>query len=271
VPPEQTPEPPRRRRRIELNGVQVLAAVAAAVSAAVAASALGVAGTVAGTALVSVIATVGNALYTASLRRTSDTLKEAQVKVLKKVAPTMSMSTARLSDPGDGAAAVAATSEALAESAAEHEAEGHEGTGDRPRRRSVPRRVAVLAGSAVAVFVLAFAVLTGIEAVMGQSFASLFGHDRGSGTTAGTLLGSGKLDKHQGTANTGDTGTRSKSPSPTPSATSHSPTPAPTTPSARPSQPATTTPPASPVPTPTGTMAPTTPPAGTPSAPASAQ
>jgi hypothetical protein len=256
VPPEQTPEPPRRRR-IELNGVQVLAAVAAAVSAAVAASALGVAGTIAGTALVSVIATVGNALYTASLKRSAETLKEAQVKVLKKVAPTMSMSTVRLADPGDGAAAVEATSEALHESAAE-----------RPRRRSVPRRVAVLAGSAVAVFVLAFSVLTGIEAVMGQSFASLFGHDKGSQTTAGLLLGTGSLDRHAQPDNRASTTTRSGSPSPSPSSTGTSAAPTPTTPSTRPSQPGATTS-ASPVPTPSGSVAPTTPPV-TPTAPASA-
>jgi hypothetical protein len=256
VPPEQTPEPPRRRR-IELNGVQVLAAVAAAVSAAVAASALGVAGTIAGTALVSVIATVGNALYTASLKRSAETLKEAQVKVLKKVAPTMAMSTARLAGPSDAAAAVEATSEALHESAAE-----------RPRRRSVPRRLAVLTGSAVAVFVLAFAVLTGIEAVMGQSFASLFGHDKGSKTSLGLVVGTSSLDRHTQPDNRTGTPTRSGSATPKPSTSGGSASTAPTTPSARPSQPGATTP-ASPVPTPSGSVAPTTPPV-TPTAPASA-
>lgn len=307
------PEDRQPRRRIELNWVQVIAAVAAAVSAAVAASALGVAGTIVGTAVVSIVATVGNALYTASLRRTRETLKGAQIKVLRRTGatrpaagdahealgsvraalaeptgPTTGVATVRIptqpdrSAPATGTARVSAAGRASdpdrtavhgadrtvghgsgsgSDRTVAHDADPdrtavrgsdsdrtvmhgadsdrtavHRGDSDRtvvhgdrtvryggdsertvvrgggpvrgaapgtvyggPTRRRVPRRALVLVGSTVLVFVLAFGVLTGIEALMGTSFSSLWGHGD-SGSTAGALF-----DNHGGGRSSTDT------------------------------------------------------------------
>jgi hypothetical protein len=61
--------------RIQLSAAQIAASSAAAVSAAVVCSLFGVAGTVIGTAVASVLATVGSALYSYSLRRTRARLR----------------------------------------------------------------------------------------------------------------------------------------------------------------------------------------------------
>src|SRR5437016_2727792 len=61
-----TDDPPK----FELSVVQLIAGCLAAITAAVVASRLGVAGTLIGTAVASVVAPVGAALYTLSIRKT---------------------------------------------------------------------------------------------------------------------------------------------------------------------------------------------------------
>src|SRR2546429_1356549 len=61
-----TNDPPK----FELSFVQLIAGCLAAITAAVVASRLGVAGTLIGTAVASVVAPVGAALYTLSIRKT---------------------------------------------------------------------------------------------------------------------------------------------------------------------------------------------------------
>jgi hypothetical protein len=241
-----------RRHRIELNSVQVIASVAAAVSAAIAASALGVAGTIAGTAVVSVVATVGNALYSATLKRGKDTLVQAQQLILTRPVEqsaepetvTVAAATVRLRDavPGetdadtDPTKLVAANrSEPTVPLAAEPTTPPRvtpTGTGtvygQRRRSRLTPKRVGVLAGSAALVFVLAFGVLTGIESAMGTSFSALFGHGD-SGSTASALLhgntsggGNGGTDTGDDTSGTAGSSSPSPSASPTDTPSPHS-------------------------------------------------
>jgi hypothetical protein len=117
-----------------------------------------------------------------------------------------------------------------------------------PRRRPLPRRAAILVGSAALIFVLAFGALTGIEALMGTSFSALWGHGD-SGSTAGAVLDGGS---HHGRSTDGsdDTGGNGHSAGPT---GSHSPSPSD---SARPDQHPSTGPTRTGAPTPTHSTAP---------------
>lgn len=273
---DPTPQQPNtpQRRHIELSSVQVIASVAAAVSAAIAASALGVGGTIVGTAVVSVVATVGNAFYSATLKRGKETLvqahqlivarpvdarpgrastaKPAQAAEAGPAEPTAVLAepTVRLRDAALDAGTVRLIVPTVVESSPVESAQpaaeptgatepavarteplatgptpvpgltgaGH---GQRHRSRPTPKRVAVLAGSAVLVFVAAFGVLTGIESLMGTSFAALFGHGD-SGSTASALLHHDTGQPRGGNDDTGRSGTAGSS-SPTPS---ESPSPA---------------------------------------------
>src|ERR1700712_4527148 len=76
-PPEDTP-----RDRVQLSAVQVTASALASVSAAVVASLFGVAGTVVGAGLVAIISTTGSAIYSASMKRTSNQLRRAREQLL---------------------------------------------------------------------------------------------------------------------------------------------------------------------------------------------
>ena len=67
------------RPRLDVNGIQVCASTLASVSAAAVASIFGVAGTILGAAVVSLVATVGGALYSHGIRHTGAKLQEAQV------------------------------------------------------------------------------------------------------------------------------------------------------------------------------------------------
>jgi hypothetical protein len=116
--------------KLDLNIVQLLAGTLAAVTAAVVASRLGVAGTVIGTAVGSIVATVGGALYTLSIRRT-----HARLQRLRSHDPTSV-------EPAPAAPA------------------GGESVW---RRLHLPGNWPVLAGSAVAVFVLAMGTVWAVE------------------------------------------------------------------------------------------------------------
>ena len=144
-------------KRTQLSAVQVAASALAAVSSAVVASFFGMAGTLIGAALASVIATVSTALYTESLRKTHDGLKRV---IVRQPAP--------------------------APSAKEPAAPGTLPTHLDPRRApaklGTPRwsRVAVYA---VAVFVVAMGIVTGIELIGQKPVSALVGNSDSSGST----------------------------------------------------------------------------------------
>ena len=296
----QGPGPDDRtgRRRVELNGVQLVASVAAAVSAAAAASALGVAGTVIGTAVVSVVATVGNALYTASLRRTTVRLKDAQVRVRRRTGRiALGAEDARTvseqigAGPADdelttgteptgtattGAEPVGATA-GYGPVGAGPVGAGPVGAGPvgarsatrdpaGPERRTwrTGPRIGVLVGSTAVVFALAFGLLTGIEAVMGHSFASLWGHGS-AGSTAGAVF-DGRVAQPQH-----DPGPGPAAPTGGPSSVppGGAPSPGPSSPRVSPSPSRTTSGPTTPPPTPSGSRTPTPGPSAPTSAPPS--
>ena len=72
--PDSTPTPDERR--LGVSGTQVATSVLASVSAAFVASLFGVAGTIVGAAVVSVVATVGTAVYGRGIRRTTARLQQ---------------------------------------------------------------------------------------------------------------------------------------------------------------------------------------------------
>ena len=65
------------RPKLGLSGPQIIGGALAAASAAVAASWLGVAGTVLGAVVVSLVASIGSALYTHSLERSRRAIRES--------------------------------------------------------------------------------------------------------------------------------------------------------------------------------------------------
>jgi hypothetical protein len=142
------------RPRLEVSGIQVCASTLASVSAAAVASIFGVAGTILGAAVVSLVATVGGALYSHRIRHTGAKLQEAQVI------------------PVIGA--------------------GRDRDRPSPRWREwlAARRWGVVAGVAL-VFVASLVAVTLIELVGRQPLANASGGDSSGSTSVGALLGGG--------------------------------------------------------------------------------
>ena len=183
----QTPAP-----RLELSLPKIVAGALAAASAAVASSWLGVAGTVFGAVVVSVVATVGTALYSHSLERSRYAIQET--------IPVLATRTRGERGPVDGLETLELS---LASSV--------------PQRR--PISWTTVAVSCVATLALGFGVLTGFEAVMGQSASELTGSSSGGGTTLGSLVDGGAKTSRNHTP----------APPPTSPTTQSSPTTPPTT------------------------------------------
>lgn len=174
---QQGPAPLARNRqkpRLELNVVRVVGAALAAASAAVAASWLGVAGTVLGAIVMSIVATVGTALYSHSLERSRYALVEnLPVRVLP----------ARSAETGEPATAANETRVVSA---------------DGPDRRGRPRPGSwrpwstvpwgTVAVSSVVTIVLCFGLLTTFEWLIGKPVSSLTRSGAGHGTTVTRLV-----------------------------------------------------------------------------------
>jgi hypothetical protein len=268
---EQPPTPPPDR--VQLSAVQVAASALASVSAAVVASLFGVTGTVVGAGLVAILSTTGSAIYSSSMKHTSDQLRRAREQLLtarvgENRSGTTRSSTAVLDRPerllgrrsqspgtpppgsqtprssfGDEAATLPpAGTSAAAESSGSRWRRGLLTVGSR-RGLKWP----ALIGAAVLVFAIAIGVVTAFEALAQKPISSLTGHQSSSSTTLGSLTGGKKA-----------------TPTPTPSASrTDSGTDATTTPSAQPSasrsgsgSSATATTSASPKPTHTASSAP---------------
>jgi hypothetical protein len=138
----------------------------AAMTAAALGSRFSVEGTVVGAALASVIAAVGGALYTASLRRTHKTVRVVLAGRPIRADGTDSPSTSAQPAPGTSAAVAPALLPSLAGSA---------GTSTRASRRRTLIMTSVV--GAVATFALAAGALTMYEVLAGHALSG------GSGTT----------------------------------------------------------------------------------------
>src|SRR6478752_6190787 len=152
--------PPTPAPRLELSLPKIVAGALAATSAAVASSWLGVAGTVFGAVVVSVVATVGTALYSHSLRRSQQAIQET----IPVLAARTRADRAHIDGPE--------TVELSAVTSA-------------PQRLPISWSTVVV--GCVATLALAFGGLTGFEAVMGKSASQLTGSGSGGGTTLGSL------------------------------------------------------------------------------------
>lgn len=157
------PESDSGGRGLDLSVTQVVGGALAAMTAAFLGSRLSVAGTVIGAAVASVIAAVAGSLYTASLRRTRDTVRSVWTGASNGTPVRVeTVSEAEAEAEADAAAAPALT--AAAEPVAG------------PRRSFGKLWKRILVG-ALATFALAAGAITGLELVSGQSISG------GSGTT----------------------------------------------------------------------------------------
>ena len=139
--------------RFELNIVQVIAGTLAAVTAAVVSSFFGIAGTVIGAGIASLVAAIGTALYSHSIRRT-----QARLAGARSAQP----GAARNAQPSE--AANAHPSEATNSHSAAVHLPGTPGAARRGQRRGV--RWQTVTVSAVLVFGLAMGSITGAEAFL---------------------------------------------------------------------------------------------------------
>jgi hypothetical protein len=211
----------------------------------VASSELGVAGTAIGAVLASVVISVGTALYTRPIERTSQVLRETL---------PVRVDGGRLGSNRAGGAADASGATSL--ELQPGRSVGRFGRSDdaRASRRAMWAAIAV---SALATLVLAVALLTGLEQVTGKPVSSWTGHGSDSGTTLGRIFNSGS-GKSTGSARGSDNAQQQHPANPAPQP------PAPTVTVTVPTTPAPTSPlPSSPAPS---TTAPTSPSPSTPTA-----
>ncbi len=219
------------RRKLELSPAQILGGALAAASAAVASSWLGLAGTVIGAVVVSLVASIGGAVYTHSLQRSTT--------VIRQTLPVVPMRSLR-----SGQAEVSAATAVLPAVSPTAEPEATPAYTRRPSRRGVVWRT--VAVSAAASLVLAGLALTGFELVVGKSASSLTGAGGGGRTTVVEIV-KGSSDSSPSTGS--DTGSTDPAGGTTPSQTG------PTSPV--PTSPAPTTPAPTPAPSPTPEPTPT--------------
>jgi hypothetical protein len=206
-------------RRLELSPAQVAGSALAAMSGAVFISWAGTAGTLIGAAAGSVIATVGSATYTWSLRRSRDAARRTAERMRQ----------------------TALVANGRPRSVAETTTTVEEPPG---RRWDLPWGKVALAS--LAVMVAGMAGITAVEAVTGRSVSSYTGGGDSSSTTLGSVVGSGQqATKEHATKPTKVTPTETSTPTPDPG-TEAAPTPA----VPAPSTPATPAPTTDPTPTP---------------------
>ena len=244
------------RPKLELSGTQIIGGALAAASAAVASSWLGVAGTVLGAVIVSLVASIGSALYTHSLERSSRAIRETL-----PVVPLRPVSTLGRAETADADPMATAVLPAVAPELETTEVDRPVAKPGRVSPRIQWRTVAV---SAMASLALAAAVLTGFESFVGKPASSLTGAGHGGGTTVSELIGHGSTSKTQNAPTVSDPGQEPSTDGPTPTAGSDSSQTG-SVDQGQPTQPTPTTQPSPTGPTPTdGQPTGTTPTGGTP-------
>ena len=179
---EQAPEPEHKPKRIDLSPTQLAGGALAAMTSAVVGARLGVAGTVLGAAVGSIVAGVAGTLYTTSLRHTKEKIssvivaktEDAETAIIPvpaepyRVADQHTSSQASIGDAPTRQlpwATDAAARPATAVGAIEP---------SQPKHRWPWKAILV---STAAVFVLAFAAITGFEVLTGHAISG------GQGTT----------------------------------------------------------------------------------------
>lgn len=180
-------------RKLDLSPIQVMASALAAVSAAFFASWLGTAGTLIGAGVGSIVATVGAATYSYSLKRSAEAVRRRAAAVREA-----SLLNAGLPRPGRSTATPTEQLEAIEED----EARQQPGFWQRldPRRVSLPWGKVALASAAV--MLVALVAITSFEGLTGRSLASILGDDDSGRTTVGNVVNGG-----------GSTGTEDETPS----------------------------------------------------------
>ena len=187
-----------------LSITQVVAGALAAMTAAALGSRFSATGTVVGAALASVIAALAGAIYTASLRRTHET-----VRVVLRGRPAHA---AGIEGPSTPAQPVPGVSPAVAPRSLPSPAGTVDGSARAGRRRTLVVRSVV---GAVATFALAAGALTMYEALAGHALSG------GSGTTFSQVQQDGPEDRPAD--DQAPTPSESADPSPTPEPSSAAP------------------------------------------------
>jgi hypothetical protein len=258
------------RRRIDVTATQAVASMLAALTGAVAASRLGIAGTIIGTAFMSLASTVGAATYKFYLARSNERLRKAAenfgtrtghrtadeaagraVDTAVDSAVTREQ-TARVSQTASGATWTVDATKTEVLPVVRMTPGGVTGRTDGAPTAAEPanqparwtrRKWIMVAATALGVFVVVMGGVTVFEAIAGRPLDAVVWHQKGSGTTIGSLVSGGSGGHHGGGGAPG----RSSSPSTSPSSsTSARPS---TSPSSSPSSTA-TSPTATPTPTP---------------------
>ncbi len=160
------------RSRFGLSAPQILGGALAAASAAVASSWLGVAGTVVGAVVVSIVASVGTALYQHSLERSTQVLRETLPPRLVRAGAT-------------------GTTQVLAAVPAEDNEGPAAGTASEPTSPGVekdPIRWRGVAVTAIATLALGLSLVTSLESMLGKPVSSLTGGDDDGRTTLTQLV-----------------------------------------------------------------------------------
>lgn len=171
--PHSTTSSEDTTRKIDLNLTQVAAAALAAVTAAVVGSRLGAVGTLIGAAGASVITTVATAVYRASLERS-----QARVRSLaRRPRPLPTSHEGSGAERSRPAVANAPLGDEQLTGSADH--------GSQPRHRSrkfVTLRWGAVIVGAISAFVLAMMIITGFEAISGETVSG------DEGTTVGRVV-----------------------------------------------------------------------------------
>jgi hypothetical protein len=175
----------------------------------VASSLLGVTGTAIGAVLASVVISVGTALYTRPIERTSQVLKETLPVRVDRM---------RLASDREGEGSVPTGATAVGRPG-QRRSRRTAGPGAAQTRRKIWTAVAL---SSLATIALAFALLTGVEGITGEPVSSWTGHGGHSGTTLGQLFRPGGASSTQDSPGTNashhdqPTGPVASTPAPTP-------------------------------------------------------
>lgn len=213
------PDDDESPRKLELSPTQIAASALAAVSAAFFASWAGTAGTLVGAALGSVIATVGAATYSYSLKRTSEIARRtaAQVRDGALIPPPVRIRRGETSvmPPVDADGAPASGTTAEEGLAADDDATGPWWRRLDPRGKDLPWGRIALASAAV--MLVTMVALTTIEGLTGRSVSDTVRGNDSHGTTVGSIFSGG-----------GDSG--EQQPSEEPEQEQRTPTQAPSTP-----------------------------------------